>query len=196
MTDCTEREMDGFEARVNLRLSVTDDVSDEALRALASRGGLAALLEAIRNAEKQLRFQGQIHALQDAPGLAKVTHLMADELGALLPQTGEAEPEKPTPASVSEGERDSGIDAFLSDVRAEFHRGREKFPSNELKTVALSEEFGELVKAVLDEAAADVRKEAVQLAAMCLRLVMDGDSSVDGWRERNGLDALSKREDG
>ncbi len=217
--------------RLPLEANACQGVSDEALRALASRGGLAALLEAVQQAWEAWA--------EGAEYLDKEMHA----LRALLPQTGEGEGtdhanvepvsaeeaerqaqrisfafgnvalsnpnvtretveeaarknRATTPAPMSEGERDSRIDVFLSDVRAEFHRGREKFPGNELKTVALSEEFGELVKAVLDEAAADVRKEAVQVAAMCLRLVIDGDSSVDGWRERNGLDALSKREDG
>lgn len=161
-----------------------ENVSEADLLFLASRGGLAALL-----CEAQFLLD-RIDSLDWSVDLEEFFrdwngHVEPPlcRLRALLPQTGE-------------GARDSGIDVFLSDVRAEFHRGRAKFPGNELKTVALSEEFGELVKAVLDEAAADVRKEAVQLAAMCLRLVIDGDSSVDGWRERNGLDSLSKREDG
>ena len=189
----TDRERERF----RVMACACQGISDEALRALASRGGLAALIEAARaalsllEADRKDLFESYVNRrtgqVEDADEKAEIASYDAaiEALRALLPQTGEGEA-----GGASE------IDVFLSDVQAEFYRGRAKFPGNELKTVALSEEFGELVKAVLDETAADVRKEAVQVAAMCLRLVMDGDSSVDGWRERNGLDALSKREDG
>ena len=68
-----------------------DGVAYEDLRYLAARGGLAALIEAVRGAERSIRGQADIHALRDAPGLAKVTHLMADKLAALLPPVGESE---------------------------------------------------------------------------------------------------------
>lgn len=57
-------------------------------------------------------------------------------------------------------------------------------------TIALAEEFGELAKAILDEPAAQVRKEAVQTAVMAARVVLDGDGSVTEWRAAKGLDAL------
>jgi Mg2+/citrate symporter len=58
-------------------------------------------------------------------------------------------------------------------------------------TIALAEEFGELCKAVLDESAADVRKEAVQTAVMAARVAIDGDGSVCEWRAAKGLDPLA-----
>jgi hypothetical protein len=43
---------------------------------------------------------------------------------------------------------------------------------------------------VLDENSAQVRKEAVQTAAMAARLVLDGDGTVREWRDACGLDPL------
>lgn len=85
---------------------------------------------------------------------------------------------------------DIAVDAFLAEVRAEIVRARAKFPGDQIMTLAMAEEFGELCKAVLDEPAAEVRKEAVQAAAMAARVVLDGDSSVQAWRERKGLDPI------
>lgn len=100
------------------------------------------------------------------------------------------------PAQAAADARDAGVDAFLADVRAEIIRARAKFPGARIMTVALAEEFGELVKAVLDESAANVRKEAVQTATMCARVVLDGDGSVDEWRAEKGLDALATHQQG
>jgi hypothetical protein len=85
---------------------------------------------------------------------------------------------------------DEAVDTFLAEVRAELIRARTKFPGDRIMTIALAEEFGELCKAVLDESAANVRKEAVQTAVMCARVVLDGDGSVNGWRAERGLDRL------
>ena len=86
---------------------------------------------------------------------------------------------------------DAPVDAFLEEVRAELIRARAKFPGDRIMTIALAEEFGELAKAILDEPAADVRKEAVQTAAMAARIVFDGDGSVNEWRAAKGLDTLT-----
>lgn len=85
---------------------------------------------------------------------------------------------------------DPAVDAFLAEVRAELIRARAKFPGDRIMTIALAEEFGELCKAVLDEPAANVRKEAVQTAVMAARVVLDGDSSVTEWRAKRNLDPL------
>lgn len=85
------------------------------------------------------------------------------------------------------------VDAFLGEVRAELVRARTKFPGDRIMTIALAEEFGELCKAVLDESAANVRKEAVQTAVMAARVVLDGDGSVREWRAERGLDALATK---
>ncbi|URI11031.1 hypothetical protein MW290_18860 [Aquincola tertiaricarbonis] len=106
-----------------------------------------------------------------APGLRAVGATTADATDAGLPA-------------------DADVDAFLSDVRAELVRARAKFPGDRIMTVALAEEFGELCKAVLDEPAANVRKEAVQTAVMAARVVLDGDGSVREWRALKGLDPI------
>lgn len=85
------------------------------------------------------------------------------------------------------------VEDFLDQVRAELARARSKFPGDRIMTLAMAEEFGELVKAVLDEPSSDVRKEAVQTAAMAARVVLDGDASVDDWRAAKGLDPLTGR---
>jgi len=83
------------------------------------------------------------------------------------------------------------VEDFLDQVRAELARARSKFPGDRIMTLAMAEEFGELVKAVLDEHSSDVRKEAVQTAAMAARVVLDGDASVNDWRAAKGLDPLT-----
>jgi hypothetical protein len=85
---------------------------------------------------------------------------------------------------------DPAVEAFLHEVRIEIRRARAKFPGDRVMTIALAEEFGELCKAVLDENSAQVRKEAVQTAAMAARLVLDGDGTVREWRDACGLDPL------
>lgn len=82
------------------------------------------------------------------------------------------------------------VEQFLDEVRAELQHARSKFPGDRLMTVALAEEFGELCKAVLDEPAERVRKEAVQTAVMAARVVLDGDGSVQEWRQAKGLDRI------
>ncbi|MEN5112804.1 hypothetical protein ABE453_02185 [Brevundimonas diminuta] len=86
------------------------------------------------------------------------------------------------------------VEDFLDQVRAELAHARSKFPGDRIMTLAMAEEFGELVKAVLDEHSSDVRKEAVQTAAMAARVVLDGDASVNDWRAAKGLDPLTGNE--
>lgn len=82
------------------------------------------------------------------------------------------------------------VDAFFADVRIELERARELFPSAELTTVALAEEFGELIKAAMDENRFRVRLEAAQTVAMCMRLLYDGDAHVNTHRGEKGLEEL------
>ncbi|WP_345815333.1 Lar family restriction alleviation protein [Paraburkholderia sp. PREW-6R] len=97
----------------------------------------------------------------------------------------------PGAPTAEQDKRDAEVEQFLSEVRTELIRARSKFPGDRIMTIALAEEFGELCKAVLDESAANVRKEAIQTAVMCARVVLDGDGSVVAWREERGLDALA-----
>ncbi|HET7163061.1 MAG TPA: hypothetical protein VFI32_10375 [Rhodanobacteraceae bacterium] len=73
-------------------------------------------------------------------------------------------------------------DQFLAEVRAECARARAKFPNNDLTMIALTEEVGELAKALLDESPDRVRLEAIQVACMAARVAVDGDASVIAFR--------------
>lgn len=80
---------------------------------------------------------------------------------------------------------------MLHSIRAEFAFACLKFPGSNLNLAALGEEYGELVKACMDEPQARVYKEAVQTAAMCIRVALQGDPSLAEWRAGKGLDALA-----
>lgn len=108
-------------------LDATAGFSTAELRALASRGGLAALLEAARPFARL--DKGDFDAVLDGPirddmaaGYLAVDatigdiRRLRDLVRALLPQTGEAEPEKPLPASVSDTDR------VIADIAAERRR--------------------------------------------------------------------------
>lgn len=71
---------------------------------------------------------------------------------------------------------------FFAAVSAELQRAREKFPSSNLSLAALMEEVGELAQAMLKVRAGKwpayrVREEAVQVAAMAVRVALEGDAS-------------------
>lgn len=68
---------------------------------------------------------------------------------------------------------------------------RTKFPGRNVTFAALVEEVGELATATFEESRARVRKEAVQVAVMAMRMVLDGDHTFDTWRASKGLDALT-----
>lgn len=74
----------------------------------------------------------------------------------------------------------------LYDVQNEVLRARQKFPDNDLLMVALTEEVGELAKALLDETPERVYAEAIQVACVALRIATEGDKSVEEWRRRRG----------
>jgi hypothetical protein len=80
--------------------------------------------------------------------------------------------------------------ALVDDIVAELFRARRKFPGKDVTFAALVEEVGELAKATFEESRARVRKEAVQVAVMAMRMVLDGDHTFDDWRASKGLDPL------
>ncbi|MCO5377166.1 hypothetical protein [Pseudomonas aeruginosa] len=117
-------------------------------------------------------------------------------MAAACPQCGAryvlvASEEIAAPVAQAQHSVPDDVETFLDEVRAELLRARSKFPGDRIMTIALAEEFGELCKAVLDEPAANVRKEAVQTAVMAARVVLDGDGSVTAWRAERGLDPLA-----
>ena len=79
---------------------------------------------------------------------------------------------------------------FLKEIDAEYTNATTKFPSSTLSTIALMEEVGELATALLDEPLENVRKEAVQVAVMAIRIAVEGDDTVNAYRKLNGLDIL------
>jgi hypothetical protein len=81
------------------------------------------------------------------------------------------------------------VDAFLDYVRDELARATDKFPDPAGSMTALTEEVGEVAKALLDESLDDVYAECVQVAVVALRVALQGDPSLDPMRLAKGLDA-------
>lgn len=76
---------------------------------------------------------------------------------------------------------------FISDLKGELIRAREKFPNSKWMLAAMTEEVGELAKAVMEEDWERVHKEAVQVACTAVRLATEGDISFAELRIKNGL---------
>ncbi len=73
-------------------------------------------------------------------------------------------------------------DKTLNDISIEVHKARAKFPGNDLLIVALMEEVGELAQAMLDKTPEEIRKEAIQVACVAIRIIEEGDFSVNAYR--------------
>lgn len=84
---------------------------------------------------------------------------------------------------------------LITEIFAELERARTKFPGDNVTTLAMAEEAGELATAVFEEPRDAVRKEAVQTAVMALRVVLDGDATLRVWRAMRGLDPLVEGEE-
>lgn len=67
-------------------------------------------------------------------------------------------------------------------IRGELQQAREKFPNNTFMLPALNEEVGELNKAMMEHSrgenvtAVEVYNEAIQVAAMAIRIAVEGDA--------------------
>lgn len=79
---------------------------------------------------------------------------------------------------------------LITEIVAELERARTKFPGDNVTTLAMVEEVGELAKATFSQPRAAVREEAVQVAVMAIRVALDGDATLDAWRASKGLDPL------
>lgn len=73
---------------------------------------------------------------------------------------------------------------FTEAVLAEVKRARAKFPGANATNAALVEEVGEVSTALMFEPWNMVRAECVQVAAMALRLAIEGDATFKDWREK------------
>lgn len=80
---------------------------------------------------------------------------------------------------------------LVGEILSELGRARAKFPGDNVTMLALMEEVGELAKATFEESCANVRKEAIQVACMAMRVVLDGDATLNEWRIFKGLDPLT-----
>ena len=102
----------------------------------------------------------------------RISHCGPEKCGAFLMA--------PEIQTVSE----SGLDSFLDDVQKEVWKAVEKFPPPNPTIAALTEETGELAKAMLHirEGKSDdwwrVYDEAVQVAAMACRAALEGDPTI------------------
>ena len=92
--------------------------------------------------------------------------------------------------TASKGNSKDDLEALLSEIKSELSRAREKFPGDGVTMLALMEEVGELAKASFEEPRNRVRAEAVQVAVMAIRLVLDGDCTLTEWRREKNLDPL------
>lgn len=77
---------------------------------------------------------------------------------------------------------------FLENVQTELKRARTKFPGNEHNLAALFEEVGELSQALLKlryetgKTEQDVYSEAVQVAAMAMKIAVYGDTTFPDYK--------------
>lgn len=85
---------------------------------------------------------------------------------------------------------------IIQDIRDELVRARHKFPTNRHQLAAFNEEAGELTKAMLDYecehkrnivSPEDIYYEAVQAAAMAIRVATEGDSDFKYILDKDGL---------
>ena len=101
------------------------------------------------------------------------------------------------------------LEKMFADIRQEIEDTRQKFPGNHHKLAVLSEEVGELAQAMLQheydgQPAINVYREAVQVAAMAIRVAIEGDHSfkyrhpadrnLPGAEDMRGILSLSEKE--
>ena len=128
-----------------------------------------------------------------------------DELGRFMQQPGGEYrygmawlPDAPAaPEAVRmDAPTDEQIDTFLNCVRLELMHALDEFPDPAGSMAALTEEVGEVAKALLDEPQEDVHTECVQTAVVALRVAVQGDPSLDPIRLAKGLNKSSVNKDG
>ncbi|MFC3568375.1 hypothetical protein [Paracoccus simplex] len=106
-------------------------------------------------------------------------------LAALTPAPDAPQPEGQVDVRLATRE-----ELLADEILAELTRARTKFPGKNVTFAALVEEVGELATATFEESADRVHKEAVQVAVMAMRMILDGDHCFEAWRAEKGLDPL------
>jgi len=81
------------------------------------------------------------------------------------------------------------IGKALMAVRDEILSAIEQYPYPDGLMCALTEEVGELARAMMSEPRDNIRSEAIQVAATAIRIAMDGDPTLDGIRAKRNADA-------
>ena len=82
---------------------------------------------------------------------------------------------------------------FIQELGTEYARATDKFPSSNCATIALMEEVGELAQALLHYHLENkgskeaIRKEAVQVAVMAMRIYAENDPSIHHQEDDVGL---------
>lgn len=80
------------------------------------------------------------------------------------------------------------LDQFMDYIKLEVLRARVLFPHCHGVLAALTEETGEVAKAYLGESRHRIMKESIQCAAMAIRVALEGDPTMDEYRQGNELD--------
>lgn len=102
------------------------------------------------------------------------------------------EHEPPIPRHIAEPEKRYPRNATMSAVCNEVDRARHLFPEGKHQTVALMEEVGELSQALLEnESPERIREEAIQVAAMAIRVAEEGDADFRHSQSPNTGDSPS-----
>ena len=68
----------------------------------------------------------------------------------------------------------------------EIARARKKFPQPNALLAALTEEVGEVAEALMDKSWDEVTKECVQVCAMAIRIIHEGDPTLNETRAKRG----------
>lgn len=79
---------------------------------------------------------------------------------------------------------------LMHEIFDELEKARQKFPGDRVTFAALVEEVGELATALIEEPRKNAKKEAIQVAVMAMRMVLDGDREFNQWRKDKDLDPL------
>ena len=79
----------------------------------------------------------------------------------------------------------------MAEIDGELEYELQKYPSPNTNMAALSDEVGELAKAMNKESRARVKDEALQVAVMAIRIILEGDPFIDLHRTHVGLDMTS-----